>query len=460
MSKGGAKTVKLWRVMLIAVVCWAAFAGVSQNLSADSEETYKSLKIFSEVLDIIKNNYVEKVDEQELIEKAIQGMVQSLDPHSAFLTPDGMKELRVDTQGEFGGIGIEITMPDGVLTVVAPIDGTPAAEAGIQAGDKIIKVDGELTKDMDLLEAVSKMRGPKGTEVTITVWREGVSDPIDFELIRDTIPMDSVRSGLIQDGFGYVRITNFREKTTADLAEALEKLETGDTPLKGLILDLRNNPGGLLDQSVSVADLFLEHGTIVSMKGRNERDQRVFSAIPNKVKRDYPIVVLINNGSASASEIVAGALQDHKRALILGTTSFGKGSVQNVEELRDDYGLKLTIARYYTPSGESIQAQGIKPDIEVQAKTIEAPPEEKKNRIIIKEKDLKNHLEPEKNGAVKEVEDDAKDAEEEPEASDEEEKLPSSSRGPVDTEKLKKDWQVVRALEVLVGYDIFKGISR
>jgi len=462
MSKGGAKNVKLWRVMVIAVICWAAFAGVSQDLSADNEETYKGLKIFSEVLDIIKNNYVEEVDERDLIEKAIQGMVQSLDPHSSFLTPEGMKELQVDTQGEFGGIGIEIHMPDGVLTVVAPIDGTPAAEAGIQAGDKIIKVDGELTKDMDLLEAVSKMRGPKGTKVTLTIWREGLAEPIDYELIRDTIPIDSIRSALIQEGFGYVRITNFREKTTDDLSEALEKLESGEVPLKGLILDLRNNPGGLLDQSVSVADLFLEHGTIVSMKGRNERDQRVFSAIPNKVKRNYPIVILINNGSASASEIVAGALQDHKRALILGTTSFGKGSVQNVEILRDDYGLKLTIARYYTPSGRSIQAQGIEPDVEVRQRTVEDVQAEKKRGMIIKEKDLKNHLEPETNGdetkdeaAVKENEESENE-----DQTEEKDETVRSSRGPVDPEDLKKDWQVVRALEILVGYDIFKGISR
>jgi len=467
MSKGGTKNVKLWRVMVIAVVCWAAFAGVSRDLSADNEETYKGLKIFSEVLDIIKNNYVEETDERDLIEKAIQGMVQSLDPHSAFLTPDAMKELQVDTQGEFGGIGIEITMPEGVLTVVAPIDGTPAAEAGIQAGDKIIKVDGELTKDMDLLEAVSKMRGPKGTEVTITVWREGVAEPIDFKLIRDTIPIDSVRSALIQDGFGYVRITNFQEKTTADLTEALDKLETGEVPLKGLILDLRNNPGGLLDQSVSVADLFLEQGTIVSMKGRDDRDQRVFSAIPNKVKRDYPMVVLINNGSASASEIVAGALQDQKRALILGTTSFGKGSVQNVESLRDGYGLKLTIARYYTPSGRSIQAQGIVPDIVVERRTLEEAPEETTSGLIIKEKDLKNHLEPEK--AIQKEADEETGLEpkgeeneklEDKGETEEKKETVRSTRGPVDPEDLKKDWQVVRALEILVGYDIFKGISR
>jgi carboxyl-terminal processing protease len=446
--------------MVIAVVIWAAVAGVTQNLSADNEETYKGLKIFSEVLDIIKNNYVEDVEERDLIEMAIQGMVQGLDPHSSFLTPKDMQRLTMDTQGEFGGIGIEINMPNGVLTVVSPIDGTPAAEAGIQPGDKIIKVEGEFTKDMELLEAVEKMRGPKGTEVTITIWREGVADPIDYTLVRDTIPVDSVYSVLIQEGFGYVRITNFREKTTSDLVDALETLESGETPLKGLIMDLRNNPGGLLDQSVSVADLFLEQGTIVSMKGRTERDQRIFTALPNKVKRDYPIVVLINNGSASASEIVSGALQDHNRALILGTTSFGKGSVQNVETLRDDYGLKLTIARYYTPSGRSIQAQGIEPDIEVQAKTVDESEDEEKSSIIIKEKDLKNHLEPEKTAISEDVDEEKTDTEDVEEGDETESKESSSSRKPIDPENLKKDWQVVRALEILVGYDIFSGITK
>ena len=463
MSTRDSKNVKLWRVMVIAVVCWAAFAGISSNLAADNEETYKGLKIFSEVIEIIKNNYVEEIDDRDLIEKAVQGMVQSLDPHSAFLPPEALEELQVDTQGEFGGIGIEITMPDNILTVVSPIDGTPAAEAGIQAGDKIIKVDGELTKDMELWEAVKMMRGPRGTEVTITVWRDGATGPIDYTLIRDTIPIESVRLGLIQEGYGFVRISNFREKTTADLTEALETLESGDVPLKGLVLDLRGNPGGLLDQSVSVADLFLEQGAIVSMKGRNDRDQRVFSAIPNIVKRDYPMIVLISNGSASASEIVAGALQDHKRALILGTTSFGKGSVQNVEALRDGYGLKLTIARYYTPNGRSIQAQGIEPDIEVQQKAVEEDPTDNSPGIIIKEKDLKNHLEPETEpGDTEDAEssEEAEPSEEAEETEETEEEQATSTRGPIDPEDLKKDWQVVRALEILVGYDIFKGLGQ
>ncbi len=471
MAQGSTNNIKLWRVMVIAVICWVALSGLERNLAADNEEAYKGLKIFSEVIDIIEKNYVEETEERDLIEKAIQGMVQRLDPHSAFLPPEALEDLQVDTQGEFGGIGIQIEMPDGVLTVVSPIDGTPAAEAGIQAEDKIIKVDGELTKDMTILEAVKKMRGPKGTEVVITIFREGVAEPIDFKLIRDTIPIESVRSGLIRDGYGYVRITNFREKTTADLREALATLESGSVPLKGLILDLRNNPGGLLDQSVDVADLFLEQGIIVSMKGRNDRDQRVFSATPNLIKRDYPMVVLINNGSASASEIVAGALQDQKRALILGTTSFGKGSVQNVEALRDGYGLKLTIARYYTPSGESIQAQGIIPDIEVLPKIIEDDDTDLNRGLLIKEKDLKNHLEPEITEAETTDPEPEKKAVKSKKNGDDEEKKgeqeeedkkdpPAAKRGGFNPELLMSDWQVVRALEILVGYDVFKGLGQ
>lgn len=463
MAQGGKNSITLWRAMVIAVICWVSIAGLGRNSAADNEEAYKGLKIFSEVIDIIEKNYVEETDERDLIEKAIQGMVQRLDPHSAFLPPEALEELQVDTQGEFGGIGIQIEMSDGVLTVVSPIDGTPAAEAGIRAEDKIIKVDGELTKDMELWEAVKKMRGPKGTQVVITIFREGVAEPIDFELIRDTIPIESVRSGLIREGYGYVWITNFREKTTADLTEALKALESGPVPLKGLILDLRNNPGGLLDQSVSVADLFLEQGTIVSMKGRNDRDQRVFSATPGAVKRDYPIVVLINNGSASASEIVAGALQDQKRALILGTTSFGKGSVQNVEALRDGYGLKLTIARYYTPNGKSIQAQGIVPDIEVEQKIVEADEADSSKGLMIKEKDLKNHLEPEKvKTEITESEPKEGDVKRDTKTGDAEEGTPPpvSGRGRFSPENLRSDWQVMRALEILVGYDVFKGLNR
>ncbi len=452
MTRGLKGKTPLWRVMMIAVICWAGATFFWQDLAADNEETYKGLKIFSDVLDIVKRNYVEEVSDRELIEKAIQGMVQSLDPHSSFLPPEALEELQVDTQGEFGGIGIEITMQEGVLTVISPIEGTPASRAGIQAGDRIVKVDGELTKDMMLWEAVKKMRGPKGTAVVITVLREETPEPIDVELVRDIIPIESVRSAMIRDGFGYVWVTNFRENTTQELTAALTQLESGNTPLKGLILDLRFNPGGLLSQSVEVADLFLEEGAIVSMKGRNSRNEKVFKAGPDEVKRTYPIVVLINNGSASASEIVAGALQDRKRALILGTTSFGKGSVQNVESIRDGYGLKLTIARYYTPSGRSIQAQGIVPDIVVPQQAVEKKAVDAGKRLVIKEKDLKNHLLPDEDSG-------ASEEQAPPEVSPDMKQSGVSRHGPLDPERLKNDWQITRALEILVGYDIFKGVN-
>ncbi len=454
MAKGQKRTFKLWRVMVLAVICWVFITGFWQNLSADNEATYKGLKIFSDVLEMVEQNYVEPVDSRELIEKAIQGMVQSLDPHSSFLPPEALDALQIDTQGEFGGIGIEITMQKGILTVISPIEGTPASKAGIAAGDHIIKVDGENTKDMMLWEAVKKMRGPKGTKVVITVWREGITEPIDFELIRDIIPIESVRYLSLQPGYGYIWITNFRENTSKELTVALETLEKAGPPLKGLVLDLRYNPGGLLNQSVEVADLFLEDGIIVSMKGRQPMNNKVFKATPNSVKRDYPIIVLINSGSASASEIVAGALQDQKRGLILGTTSFGKGSVQNVDSLGGGYGLKLTIALYYTPSGRSIQAQGIEPDIVVEQKIIEKNTAADDKRRMIKEKDLKNHLEPD----VSEPEDEpeAKPETETPEESDD--KL--SRHGQLTVEKLKSDWQVTRALEILISYDIFSELKK
>lgn len=442
---------KLWWIMTLAVVFWTVGTGFQRNLSADNEATYKGLKTFTDVLDYVEKEYVDPVDAKELIEKAIQGMVQSLDPHSSFLPPEAFEELQVDTQGEFGGIGIEITMQKGILTVISPIEGTPAYEAGIRAGDHIIKVDGESTQDMALWEAVKKMRGTKGTQVVITVFRKDAPEPIDFDLTRAIIPIDSVRFMALKPGYGYVWITSFRQNTTKELKAALEELESGDTPLKGLVLDLRYNPGGLLDQSVSVADLFLETGAIVSIKGR-AKGVKEFKARPNEVKRDYPMVVLINGGSASASEIVAGALQDQKRALILGTTSFGKGSVQTVERLPDGFGLKLTIARYYTPSGRAIQAEGIKPDIQVKQQILEQEDPTNNQRRPIKEKDLKNHLEPEK---AKPMNESDPFLETEDPIGDEPE-TPARRHGPLRLETLEADQQVMRALEILISYDIFK----
>ncbi len=433
----------------IMMVAWLG-PGIFPNLSAGDEETYKGLKIFSDVIDLIEKNYVDPVDSKDLIQKAIQGMVGSLDPHSQLLPPEAFEELQIDTRGEFGGIGIVITMQKGLLTVISPIEGTPAYKAGIKAGDIIIKVDGESTKDMMLWEAVKKMRGPKGEPVVITIFRENETNPMDFTLVRDIIPIESVRYLAVQPGYGYVRITNFQESTTDDLNAALHALEKGKTPIKGLILDLRDNPGGLLNEAVDVSDVFLDKGNIVSIKGRQKKHTKIFDAKPDRVKHEYPIVVLINGGSASASEIVAGALQDHHRAVILGTTSFGKGSVQTVESLRDGYGLKFTIARYYTPSGRSIQAQGIVPDIEVKQRTIDEEAGVEDERML-KERDLKNHLDAEPfpdEANPDTVDTPKKEKEAEPG------KKTENRYGPLDPKGLQTDNQVMRALEILKGYQI------
>jgi carboxyl-terminal processing protease len=414
----------------------------SQVLASD-EKTYQTLKLFTEVLEELEKNYVDEVDADALIHNAIKGMVGNLDPHSSFMPPEAFDDLQDDTKGEFSGIGIVITMKEGILTVVSPIEGTPAYKAGIQAGDIIIKIDDASTKGMALWEAVGKMRGPRYKKVLITVIREGETVPLAFALKRDLIPMTSVRSAVLKPGYGYLRVTNFRMNTTEDMEKQLKKLETENAPLRGLVIDLRDNPGGLLDQAIKICDLFLDQGSIVSIKGRLEKNTQVFNAYPDQEDRDYPIVVLINGGSASASEIVAGALQDHSRALILGTPSFGKGSVQTVRPLKDGFGIKYTIARYYTPNGRSIQAKGIQPDIEVEFKIIEK--KEKSPSVfdrMMKEKDLKNSLKPEGN---------------DPEKS--EKKKSGKSRQILEAEQLEKDAQVKRALDILISYGVFSKLN-
>ncbi len=449
------RPVRLWVIMLIALTAWMASAAFQRADSAGKEQLYEQLKIFSDVLELIQRDYVDEVDPKDLIQKAIQGMLQGLDPHSSLLPPDAYEDLQIDTKGKFTGIGIHITMQNGFVTVISPIEDTPAHRAGIEPGDRIIKVNGQLTKD--LREAVRMMRGPKGSKVTVTILREGVKKPIDFEITRDEIPILSVKHILLRPGFGYVRISNFTGTTTQDFEKALEKLESSDPPLKGLILDLRNNGGGLLNQAISIADEFLDQGTIVSMKGRDKRNTKVFSATASRTPRTYPIVVLINGGTASASEIVAGALQDQKRALILGTTSFGKGSVQTVETLRDGSGVKLTIARYYTPSGRSIQAKGIEPDIVLKFRRLDESETVGGEEGTVKEKDLENHLEdesatrpprPEKPPAK--PEDDAKKRLKEAE----------SRVGPLQVEALQNDNQIMRALEILIGHDVLRQARR
>lgn len=453
------RKIKLWMVMVAAVVLWTAGAGFWSNLSAATESVYKGLKTFADVIQIIEKTYVDPVKTDELIEKAIQGMVHSLDPHSALLPPEDFEDLQIDTKGEFTGIGISITIRDGLVTVISPIEGTPAYKAGIKAGDKILKVDDKATRD--LREAVNMMRGPKGSKVTVTIARKGEKEALEFTLVRDLIPIESVRSMSLKDGYGYVWVTHFRDNTSDDLEAALTKLETGPTPLKGLILDLRDNPGGLLPQAIQISDMFLDEGEILTIKGRLKRHTKAFSAHKNDKARTYPLVVLINGGSASASEIVAGALQDNRRAVVVGTTSFGKGSVQTVETLRDGYGLKLTIARYYTPSGRSIQAKGIEPDIVVQDRVLE-PVDPTTESKMLKEKDLKNHLEAEPTGdsVVDDAEpfDDTETVEDPDTPGQKNLKKPRRENmprhGPLDIQRLQTDNQVMRALDILIGYDI------
>ncbi len=449
----GYSKLTLCLAIVAAVVCGIVGSGFYRSLSAGDIQTDEGLELFAEVVELMERNYVDPVDTKDLIQKAIQGMVGSLDPHSQLMPPEAVEELRIDTRGEFGGIGIVITMEKELLTVIAPIEGTPAQEAGVEAGDVIIGVDGETTQGLMLWEAVKKMRGPKGEPVVITVLRQGEPDPVEFTLVRDIIPIDSVKHMALQPGYGYIRITNFQESTTRDLQAALADLKKDGTSMKGLVLDLRDNPGGLLDQAVEVSDTFLQEGDIVSIKGRQEKHTTVYKAHPDREDNRFPMVVLINGGSASASEIVSGALQDHKRAVILGTTSFGKGSVQTWETLRDGYGLKYTIARYYTPKGRSIQAQGIIPDIIVKHRFIEDV--EGSEIQMLKEKDLRNHLE---DLPLMEDADDPTKSEPAGNQSKKESKQRRRSEnqyGTLSKENLESDHQVMRALEILKGYQIF-----
>jgi len=353
--------------LLIGV--WFAFGIVVGGLyvhqvAARSDKTYEKLKLFTEVVELVKKNYVEEVTIDQLISGAVEGMLHSLDPHSAYLSPDMYRELQVETKGTFGGLGIEISIKEGILTVIAPIEDTPADQAGVQAGDKIVRIDGESTKGLSLLECVKRLRGPRGTEVTITILREGLTKPKDFTIVRDIIEIKSVKYKTMEKGYGWLRISQYQEQTATELQKAVHSLEQENPEgLKGLILDLRNNPGGLLDQAVKVADFFLDEGVIVSIKGRGDEEKMTFNAHKRGTLPAWPMVVLVNHGSASASEIVAGALQDYGRAVVMGSKTFGKGSVQTIIPLEDGSGLRLTTAQYYTPKGRTIHEKGIEPDI-------------------------------------------------------------------------------------------------
>ena len=337
-----------------------------QSSSSDSD-IFSQLKVFTDVLAIVQKDYVKEVKAKDLIEGAIKGMITSLDPHSSYLDPDFYQDLQIHTKGEFGGLGLEITVKDGMLVVVSPMEGSPAAKVGIKPNDVIVKIEGLFTKDFSLVDAVKKMRGPKGSSISLTLYRKSTQSTFDVNVVRDVIQVKSIRSRSLGDGFGYVRINQFVETSADDLFAAVRKIEktTPDSDIKGLILDFRNNPGGLLTQAIRISDMFLKEGVIVYTDGRVESQKQKFFAHSRGTEKDYPLVVLINGGSASASEIVAGALKEHGRAIIVGTRSFGKGSVQTVTPLENGGALSLTTALYYLKNGESIQLTGVTPDVEV-----------------------------------------------------------------------------------------------
>ena len=361
------QTKKAFFISALLILLTFSLGGTGISKSTETGATYDSLRLFSEVLSIVQGQYVDEVPPKELIYNAIKGALRGLDPHSSFLDPDMYREMQVETTGSFGGLGIEITLKDDVLTVVAPIEGTPAYRAGIQSGDRIVKIEGIATKDIQLIEAVKRMRGKPGTKVTVSIVREGWSEPRDFTLTREHIRVHSVRSQQLEPGIGYIRIRQFQEQTANDVEADLEKLMRNG-PFQGLILDLRSDPGGLLTSAVEVTEKFLDDGKlVVYTEGRVRSQNMRFTAhTTKKTYTGFPIVVLVNQGSASASEIVAGALQDWNRAIILGTQTFGKGSVQTIIPLSDGSGLRLTTAKYFTPKGRSIHGKGITPDIVVE----------------------------------------------------------------------------------------------
>ncbi len=400
-----------------------------QELTNGTPLPLEELRTFTEVFGRVKSDYVEPTEDSELLEDAIKGMLSGLDPHSAYLNPEGYKELQVGTSGEFGGLGIEVGMEDGFVKVVSPIDDTPAQRAGVKAGDLIIRIDDTPVKGLTLNEAVKLMRGKPGSDVKITLVREGREKPMKFTITRAVIKVNSVKERMLEPGFGYIRITQFQSNTGESVVKSisdLKKENNGD--LKGLIVDLRNNPGGVLNAAVAVSDAFLEDGLIVYTEGRVQDSQMKFKATPTDILKGAPLIVMINGGSASASEIVAGALQDHNRAVIMGTRSFGKGSVQTILPLPNNAALKLTTARYYTPSGRSIQAEGIEPDIKLEnarLTTVEGSPIEP-----IKEADLSGHLD---NDSNKKADDKKEDA---------------------DVSLANADYQLYEALNLLKGLDI------
>jgi len=431
-------------VLVCAVTATLWFGGrVVGSVSAVAKDTYDGIEIFTNVLAIVQKNYVDSVTTKQLIDGAVTGMLNALDPHSAYLPPDLYRELQVDTRGSFGGLGIEITTRNNILTVVSPIEDTPAYRAGIKPGDQIIKIEDEFTKDMALVEAVKKMRGPKGTKIHLTLRREGVPKLIELTLTREVIKIQSVKARMLEKGYGYLRITQFQERTDEDVQAALTKLEKENGgPLSGLVLDLRNNPGGLLTQAIKVADEFIDSGLVVYTDGRLDNQKQKYFAHKAGSRTEFPMIVLVNAGSASASEIVAGALQDHKRALVLGTQTFGKGSVQTILPLEESAAIRLTTARYYTPNGRSIQATGITPDIVLDNTVTIAKTNGNPMGPQVREENLPRHFENREKG-----DDEGGPLEEEAE-----------DTSMIREGELGKDPQLDRALELLKSWNVFKTV--
>lgn len=365
---------------------------IGKGVGAEVKERYADLQLFAKVLNLVQQYYVEEVDIKKLIYGGIKGMLRELDPHTNFLPPDIFKEFESETSGEFGGLGIEITVQKGVLTVISPIEDTPAWKAGVKAGDKIVEIDGESTKGLSLAEAAQKMKGKTGSKVKLGVFREGFDKPQQFVIQRGVVKIKSAKYTDLEDGYAYIRLTSFIENSASDLEKAIKAHTTKYKETKGMILDLRRNPGGLLDQAVQISDMFLNEGVIVSTLGRNKKDKEVLHAKRAGTLPNFPVIVLIDEFSASASEILAGALKDNKRALIMGQRSFGKGSVQSVVKMGDGSGLKLTVARYYTPSGRSIQAEGIVPDISVEDLNPELIEQATEKKRVRREQDIQGHL--------------------------------------------------------------------
>lgn len=415
-------------------------AGVKEEeKDPDAYDTYRQLNLFGDVFERVRAQYVDEMSDEDLVEKAVEGMLTSLDPHSAYLDEDDFKDMQIQTRGEFGGLGIEVTMENGFVKVVSPIDDTPAFRAGVKAGDYVTHLDAEPVLGLSLNEAVDKMRGKVGTEIELTIRREGEDEALEINIIRDIIQIRAVRHRIEGDNIGYIRITTFNQNAEDGVEKAIEEIikETQES-LVGYVLDLRNNPGGLLDQAIAISDIFLEKGEIVSTRGRNERDTKRDNATDGDLTEGKPIVVLINGGSASASEIVAGALQDHRRAVILGTPSFGKGSVQTVIPLPGHGAMRLTTARYYTPSGRSIQAKGIEPDILVEQARLEQFSDSKR----IREKNLRGALDKKKEKAKKNKKD-GKNSKDDKDNKEEEES---------DT---IEDYQLSRAIDLLRGLMLY-----